>query len=60
MCAQTSKTFHRNEPIIPIIVNGPDFRLKFDISYLNEDLALAFGTKYLLNLIEVFSRKGKV
>jgi hypothetical protein len=57
VCAQTAKTIHRKEPIIPIVVNGPDFRLEFDITYLNEDLASAFGTKYILSLIDVFSRK---
>ena len=58
VCAQTAKTIYNKESIIPFIFNGPDFILEFDISYLNEDLATAFGTKYMLSLIDIFSRKG--
>ena len=40
-----------------IPINGPDYRYIIDITYLNEDMALTFGIKYLLSVIGVFSRK---
>ena len=39
-------------------MEGPDVRCQFDISYLNDDLQKAFGIKYILSIIDVFSRKG--
>jgi len=43
-----------------ITVDGPDVRYQFDISYLNDDLQKAFGIKYILTIIDVFSRKGMI
>ena len=41
-------------------MDGPNKRYKFDINNLNDDLQEAFGIKYLLYIIDVFSRKGVV
>ena len=60
ICVQTSKTIHTLYQINPIIFEGPDCRYEFDISYLNDGLSSKFGTKYLFNIIDVFSRKGMV
>ena len=60
ICLQTSKTIHRLDPINPIIVEGPYYRYEFYISYLNQDLSSNFGTKYLFNIIDPFSRKDMV
>lgn len=56
----TSPSYYRIDPIHPIIVNGPDIRYEFDIAYLNEDMQKAFGIKYLLTIIDVFSRKAMI
>ena len=60
VCIQTSRTIHRLDPIIPINVEGPDFRYMFDINYLNADQAECFGIKYILSILDVFSRKGMI
>ena len=60
VCVQTSKTDHRLDPVISIYVDGPDTRYVFDITYLNEDMAICFRTKYLLCIIDTFSRKSMV
>ena len=54
------KLFTEKSLLLSIVVNGPDFRLEFDITYLNEDLAVAFGKKFTLSLIDVFSRKDMI
>ena len=38
VCVQASRTVHRLDPIHPIVVNGPDIRYEFNITYLNEDM----------------------
>ena len=38
VCVQTSLTIYRLNPIHPIIVNGPDIRYEFNITYINEDM----------------------
>jgi len=60
ICTQTSKSIHRIDPIKLILVNGPDYRYEFDLTYLNNDIAEAFDTKYILSIIDVFSRKGMI
>ena len=60
ICVQKGKSEHRLDPIHPIAVPGPDIRNQFDISYLNEDMQKAFGVKYILSVIDVFSRKAMI
>lgn len=57
---QTSRDFIRKDPIKSIEVEGPDSRYSFDITYLNEDMTKAFGIKYLLSILDCFSRKATV
>lgn len=57
---QTVKTQHRLEPCKPININGPGRRYELDIAYLNDDPAKAFGVKYLLGIIDIFSRKAMI
>ena len=51
---------HRTDPVKSINVNGPNIRYEFDLSYLNNDLAKAFGVKMILSVIDVFSRKAMI
>ena len=51
---------HRLDPIKPIIIEGTDEKYKVDISYLKDELSLNYGIKYLINIIDLFSRKGMV
>ena len=60
VCVQNMKTVHRKEPVKPINVDGPNKRYEFDITNLNDDLQEAYGIKYLLCIIDVFSRKGMI
>ena len=60
VCAQVGRTVHRLDPIHPIIVPGPDIRYQFDITYLNSDLQKAFGIKYILSIMDTFSRKAMI
>ena len=60
ICVQTGRTIHRMDPIHPIIVEGPDIRYQFNLTYLNDDMQLAFGIKYLLTIMDVFSRKAMI
>jgi len=54
------KTVLLKDPVKPINVEGLNKRYKFDITNLNDDLQEAFGIKYLLYIIDVFSRKGMI
>ena len=47
MCVQNMKTVHRNEPVKPINVDGPNKRYEFDLTNLNDDLKEAYSVKYL-------------
>ena len=58
ICVRIAKTIHREETIISTVISRPDFRLKFYITYINEDLEAVFWTKYVLSLIDIFNRKG--
>ena len=57
-CVQTARTMHRLDPIKSITVDGPNFRYEFDLTYFNSDLETAYGVKYLLSIIDQFSRKA--
>lgn len=48
------------DPIKSIEVEGPDSRYAFDITYLNEDMSKAFGIKYILFILDCFSRKANI
>ena len=41
-----------------VIVDGPNFRYEFGLTYFNSDLETAYGVKYLLSIIDQFSRKA--
>lgn len=60
VCVQSSRTVHRTDPVKSININGPNIRYEFDLSYLNNDLAKAFGVKMILSVIDVFSRKAMI
>ena len=60
VCSQSSRTLLRLDPVKPIIVEGQDYRTKFDITYLNKDMDESFNVKYLLSIIDVFSRKTMI
>lgn len=60
VCIQSSRTIHRTNPVKFINVNGPNISYKFDLTYLNNDLASAFGVKIILSVIDVFSRKAMI
>ena len=60
VCCQTSKDLKRNDPIKTIEDEGPDSRYAFDITYLNEDMSKAFGIKYILSILDCFSRKANI
>ena len=55
---QSSRTIHRTDPVKSINVNGPNIRYEFDFTYLNNDLANAFGVKMILSVIDVFSMES--
>ena len=57
---QTSRAIHRQNPIISINTDGPDYKYVFDITYLNADMEEAFGVKYLMSIIDAFSRKSMI
>ena len=38
-----NKKYKRIEPVKAISINGPNFRYEFGITYLNDDLAEAYG-----------------
>ena len=60
VCVQSSRTIHRTDQVKSINVNGPNIRYEFDLTYLNNDLAEAFGVKMILSVIDVFSRKAMI
>ena len=60
VCAHSCKTIHRLDPVRSIDIMGPNVRYEFDLSYFNEDLAEAFGTKMILSVIDAFSRKAMI
>ena len=60
VCTQNTKTVHREEPVKAISVEGPNQRYEFDLTYLNDDLESAYGVKYILSVIDVFSRKAMI
>lgn len=60
ICVQTGRSEHRLDPILPICVDGPDNRYQFDVSYLNNDMQIAFGVKYIFNIMDIFSRKAMI
>ena len=60
VCVQSSRTLHRVDPVKAISVDDPNIRYEFDLTYLNEDLSKAYGVKYLLGIIDVFSRKAMI
>ena len=60
VCCQTSKDLKRMDPIKSIEVESPDSRYVFDITYLNEDMSKAFGIKYILSILDCFSRKANI
>ena len=60
VCVQNSKTVHRMDPVKAINVDGPNQRYEFDLTYLNKDLADAYGVKMLLSIIDAFSRKAMI
>ena len=37
VCAHTSRTIHRLDPMHPIVVNNSDIGYELDVTYLNED-----------------------
>jgi hypothetical protein len=55
VCVQSSRIIHREEPVKSLSVDGPNIHYEFDLTYLNSDLASAFGVKYLLGIIDVLS-----
>ena len=57
---QSSRTVHRIDPVQSINVNEPNIRYEFDLKYLNNDLANAFGFKMILSVIDLFSRKAMI
>ena len=46
------------DPVKAINVDGPNQRYKFDLTYLNKDLAVAYEVKMLLSIIVSFCRKA--
>ena len=60
VCCQSSRNLQRSDPIKSINYEGPDSRYAFDLTYLNEDMSKAFGIKYILSIIDCFSRKGNI
>ena len=60
VCCQNSHNSKRNDPVKSINIDGPDYRYVFDITYLNDDMAKSFGIKYLLSILDAFSRKGMI
>lgn len=60
ICAQSSKTLNRQDPIKSIDILGLNMRYEFDLTYLNNDLAEVFGIKMLLSIIDAFSRKAMI
>ena len=60
LCCQTSRDLIRKDPIKSLEVEGPDARYAFDITYLNVDMSKAFGIKYLLSILDCFSRKANI
>ena len=43
-----------------ITVNGLNQRYEFGLTYLNYDLVEAYDAKYLLGIIDIFSRKAMI
>ena len=60
VCCQTSWDLISKDPIKSIEVEGPDTRYTFDKTYLNEDMSKAFWIKYLLSILDSFSRKANI
>ena len=54
------KTVHSKDPVKPLNVDGPNKRYEFDITNLIDDLQEAFGIKYCLCIIDLFSRKRMI
>ena len=59
MCPNYKKR-HRIEPVKPISLLEPNIRYEFDLTFMNDDLADAYGVKILLGIIDVFSRKAMI
>jgi len=47
VCVQSSRNIHRIDSVKSINVNGPNIRYEFDKTYLNNELANAFGVKMI-------------
>ena len=60
VCTQNSRVKRREDPIKSIEFNGPDYAYTFDITYLNSDMAESFGIKYILSIMDCFSRKAMI
>ena len=60
VCIQKSNTINRQEPVYSINIESLNQRYEFDLTYLNEDLQLVYGIKYILLVIDAFSRKGMI
>ena len=60
ICCQTSRDLKRKFPIKSIEIEGPDSWYTFDIIYLNEDISKAFGIKYILSILDCFSRNANI
>ena len=49
-CVMTIKNIKRIDPVKAISINGPNFRYEYGITYLNEDLAEAYGVECILSI----------
>ena len=53
-----ARNLQRNDSIKSINYDGPDSRYAFGITYLIEDMSKAFSIKYILSILNCFSRKA--
>lgn len=60
VCVQVTRSEHRLDPIKSINAEGPDNIYEFDISYLNSDMTITFGVKYIFSIMDLFSRKAMI
>lgn len=60
VCAQNSRIKRREDPVLSIEFNGPDYAYTFDITYLKSDTAESFEIKYILSIMDCFSRKAMI
>lgn len=60
ICCQSSRNLQNPNPIKSINYEGPDQRYAFDLTHLNEDMSKAYDIKYILSILDCYSKKGNI